>query len=830
MYRATILAYLTNMKKIILFVLLLCAVQHLFAQQLLNQDLSTINVDQLSDTEILYYYNKLQQNHITPDQAEQIAAAKGMPQDQIQKLHDRLQTLLQKNPGLNSNVSPSPQTDSSATSRKVMNSDTMVTATEKIEKKIFGSELFSKSSLSFQPNLRIPTPVNYQIGPDDELNIDVFGYSEAHYKLTVSPEGTIYIPNAGPIFVSGLTMQQAYLKIKSKLAATIYKAIGSGKTDVEVTLGNIKSIRVTVIGESKRPGTYTVSSLSTVFNALYVCGGPNINGSYRNVALLRDNKVIRKIDLYDFLLSGDQTNNIGLRDGDVIRIPFYTSRVTLTGEVKRPGIYELIPGVTLQQVLDYAGGFTDSAYRADIKIIQLTERDRKVKDIAGSDLGNYLPESGDQISVGKILDRFENRVQIEGAVQRPGEFELTQGLTLKQLIEKADGLKEDAFTPRGIISRMKADLTPEIISFNILNVINNPQDDILLKKNDIIHISSIFDLKDSTFLNIEGEVRHVGNYRFKEGMTLKDLIFEAGGFTEAATGKRIEIARRVINSDAGGNSTETAQIILANSEKDLQLSNNQVMLEPYDVVIVRNNPGYFVQKTVTVSGEVMYPGQYIIDSTDEKISSLIARAGGLKSTADASAASLRRLNLLSDLSSQIKQENIAKLADLKSTDSSNAAADSLSKEAVKPYDLIGINLNEVITNPGITNDLILENGDMLFVPKKNQAVKVRGEVLFPTQFAFEQNRNMKYYIDRAGGFSSNALKRKSFVLGSNGNARKVSSFLFLKKYPDIYAGDEIFVPKIPERRALSTGEVVGISSAVISLASVIIALFNNLKL
>ncbi len=538
-------------------------------------------------------------------------------------------------------------------------------------------------------------------------------------------------------------------------------------------------------------------------------------------------KFFKTIDLYKFLVNGYTEDNVRLMDQDIIHIPFYKTRVTVGGEVKRPGIFETIPGDNLQQILDEAGGFTDSAYRSAVKITEITDKEKQVADVDGKDFASYMPKGSDSIYVGKVSDRYTNRITIEGAVMRPGTFELTPGLTLKQLIQKADGLKEDAFLNRGIITRLKEDLSPEVLAFDVTGILNNSQPDIPLKREDKITISSIFDLKNKMTLVIQGEVRFPGTYEYKDSTSIKDIIFQAGGFTEAATGKRIEIARRVSNADVNSNSTEIAQIVQVDAAKDLEYTANNFYLQPYDVVIVRNNPGYFTQKTITVDGEVMYPGPYVINSIDEKLSSIINRTGGFKNTADPSGASLKRLNKI-DIQTEIKTEKVGKLAVINKRDTT--VSDSLTKEAGKPYDVIGINLEEVMAHPGITNDLILEDGDILFIPKKNQAVKVRGEVLFPTQFAFQQGQSMKYYIDKAGGFAGTAQRRRSFVLGANGNARRVKHFLFFKSYPEIYGGDEIFVPKKPERKGLDTGETIGISSAVVGLASVIIALLNNLKL
>lgn len=824
------------MKKVFLLVCICMIAVVSFAQQLSQQDLSKINVDALSDKEIAYYYNKLQQAGVSFDQAAQVASARGMSSEQIEKLRQRIADIQS---GVSSTNATNQKSTSSTQSINALdssmlyqsreeNSALMPFADELYDTRVFGSEIFRSSSLSFEPNLRIATPSNYVLGPDDELLVDVYGYSEQNYKFRISPEGTVYIPNAGPVFVSGLTVDEAASKIRAKLASTIYKAIGTGATRVQVSLGNIRSIRVTIIGQAKKPGTYTLSSLATAFNALYVCGGPSFNGSYRNIELVRNNKTIRVIDLYNFLLKGSLGDNVRLMDDDVIRIPYYQNRATLDGEIKRPGIFELQPGDNLQKMLDAAGGFSDSAYRSGVKITRVSGKDRQVLTVEQNQYAKFSLDGGDLITVGKITDRYANRVTIIGAVMRPGEYELKNGFTIKQLVQNADGLREDAYLKRGVITRLKPDLTKETVPFDIGAIMNGTAQDVFLKREDSVKISSISDLREKFKVSIEGAVQKPGEYEYKDSSTIKDLIFEAGGFNLSATPKRIEIARRVMDGDSTKNFTEIAKIIEVNADRDLSVDDAGYYLKPFDVVIVRDNPGYFTQKRVYIVGEVMYPGTYILNSVDEKLSSIIERAGGFKNTGDASGASLRRYNRI-DEQTLLKSAKVAKLAAGSSRDT--AAIDSLAKEATKPFDLIGINLEEVMQNPGMSNDLILEDGDLIYIPKKNAAVKVRGEVLFPTQFAFEQEKNMKYYVDKAGGYASTAMRRKSFVIGANGNARKVKRFLFIKSYPTIYAGDEIYVPPYPDNsnNKLSTVEKVGLISAVVSMASVAVALINSLK-
>lgn len=827
------------MKRILFACMFLVVATISFSQDLSQQDLTKIDIDAISDRDILYYYNRLQEAGIPFEQAAQAALAKGMPASELGKLRERIDILrnggssevLPRVSGKNGNQSGYDTSFSEVNNNMTRKTQNMLMpfADELVDSRVFGSEFFRSSSLSFEPNLRIATPSNYVLGPDDELNIDVFGYSEENYKLKINPEGNIYIPNVGPVFVSGLTVDDAAARIRSKLATTIYKAIATGTTKVQVSLGNIRSIRVTIIGQAKKPGSYTISSLSTVFNALYLSGGPNFKGSFRNIELIRNNKILRVVDLYNFLLRGSLADNMRLMDQDVIRIPYYNSRVTLDGEIKRAGIFEIQPGDKMQDVLNYAGGFSDSAYRSSITVYRIGTIQKEVNTVAQNEFGRFSMQTGDAIAVSKVLNRFSNRVEIRGAVMRPGEYELTPGMTVKELINKAEGLREDAYQIRGSISRLQDDFQPQALAFDVAGVITGTQADIALKREDSVSIVSLFDLRSRYDVNIIGEVRKPGLYEFQDSISLKDLIFQAGGFTEGATPKRIEVARRVNNNGAVDTvSTKIADIFEVEAEKDLSVKGADYFLRPFDMVIIRNNPGYFNQRVVFVNGEVMYPGPYVLNSVDEKLSSIIKRAGGFKMTADPSSASLRRSNRY-DEQALLKLYSVAKLANIQKDTISNGSIDTLKQEAVRPYDLIGINLEEVMQNPGITYDMIMEDGDMIFVPKKNQAVKVRGEVLFPTQFAFEEGHNMKYYVDKAGGFTNRAVRRKAFVLGANGSAKKAHGFLVFKSYPEISAGDEIFVPEVQDKpNKISTVEVIGITSSVAALISVVIAILNAL--
>ena len=472
-----------------------------------NSDLSKINVDALTDEEILRYRDQLQTAGLSEVQAEQLAIQRGMPSSEVLKLKARLAKI--------TNASKM-QTPSNQPERRTLDSnyinqnkpDTARLTKQRDDKpSVFGSEIFTNPSLSFEPNLRIATPKNYMIGPDDELLIDVYGYQEVNYRLIVSPEGTITLPYVGVVPVAGSSIEQATRRIKERMIRNGYASLASGTSKLEINVGKIRSIKITIVGEAKRPGTFTLSSLSNMFNALYAAGGITSQGSFRKIELIRNNKVVNTLDVYDFLLKGDLSGNIGLMDQDVIRVPVADVQVIAKGEVKRPAIYELLPAENMNDLIRFTGGFTNQAYTAAIHIQQLNQRERQLKDIANDQFSEYKPQRGDVVIVDKVLETFANRVTINGAVTRPGQFELTPGLQLSELIKKADGLREDAFTNRALLIRTRADLTTEIIPFQVNEVLQNSAYDIKLKKEDVINIASIFDYKDNYTITIEQYMR-----------------------------------------------------------------------------------------------------------------------------------------------------------------------------------------------------------------------------------------------------------------------------------------------------------------------------------
>ncbi|MEJ5961284.1 SLBB domain-containing protein [Pedobacter immunditicola] len=807
-----------------------------------------IKVDDLSDAQIRQLIQRAESIGYSDAQLEQMATAQGMKPEEIQKLRSRVDKI-RNEPGSASNVRNQTRTAQQSRERtylidtgsaynlpkKVLSSAEQRNAEihslfDHMQPKIFGAELFRNSNLSFEPNLRMATPANYIVGPDDELLIDLSGDNEASHRLKVSPEGAINMQYVGRITVGGMTIEQASAKIKSQMSTT-FPGLRSGRSQVAVNLGNIRSIKITVLGEVIKPGSYTLPSLATVFNALYASGGPNQNGSFRKIQVIRNNKVVSTIDVYNFLLRGIQANNIRLQDQDVINVPVYQSRVEVAGEVKRPAFFEVLTNESMEDVLHFAGGFNNEAYTAKIKVLQNTDKERKITDVAAESFAVYQPLNGDKYIIEAILDRFENRVEITGAVFRPGAFELEKGLTLKGLINKADGIKEDAFLNRGYISRLDADNSLSLLSFDLEKVMNGSQNDILLQREDRVTISSIFDLREEYKVTIQGEVRQPGTFMFAENMSLEALIQIAGGFREGATPNRIEISRRIKNSDATSTSARTAEVFTLTVDQNLRLGDSTFVLQPFDIVTIRNSEGYQVQKQVKVIGEVLYPGIYTVTRRDERISDLITRAGGLSPLAYVQGASLRRngnQEVKTQDSLERDKEEKAKLLNLNRLKEAGARdTTSIEKDLqILRSDLVGIDLEHILKKPISREDLILEDGDVIRIPRQLQTVRITGEVLQPNSIVYNRGKSFKNYINGAGGFNYNAYKKGAYIVYSNGSVEAARKFLFFNNYPEVKPGAEIFVPKRAQREKMSIQSWIGVGTAAASLGAIVVSLLR----
>lgn len=805
---------------------LLCVISFLFVlpgtaqvNLLSVQNLSTVNIDDVPDTDIKSYFVKASESGISEENMFSILREKELPESELIKLKDRFTKL-----GINTKdqLAKDKTIFKSNNENRSYDKDANIVPVKAVKNdfSVFGSEIFATTSSVFEPNLRIPTPSGYILGPDDELIINVFGYSEKTYTVTVNEEGNIYIPQLGPVFVNGLNMEQATAKIKSKLAATIYRAIKTGQTRVQISLGKIRSIRVTIIGEAKKPGTFTVSSLTTLFNILYLCGGPTDLGSYRKIELIRGNELKRTVDLYAFLLKGDQKDNVLLQEGDVIRIPYYATRVMLNGFVRHKGKFELIEGESFDKLLQLSGGFSDNAYKADVTIYQLTEKEKKIKDLPKNQYSIYQPQPSDSIVVGKILDRFENLLTIRGAVMRPGEYELTNNLNLKDLIEKAGGVKEDVYSKRGSISRLNFNKTPVQLSFDIDSVVTG-KTNIALLKSDSVTIYSIFDLTNKLEVTVDGLIKRPGIYKWVENLSLKDVLLTAGGLNEGADMKNIEISRRIENVVLTQLNHVQTEIIIA----DLTDNNNQkdVILKPFDAINIRQQAGYTNQRTVTVEGLVINPGKYTLKMSGDRISEIIKRAGGFTANADTTAIVIKRLAKRTQ-SVEDRKKVFSKLLNI-DQDSINAS-ERIREEINKDYDKISIDLNKALHEPEESENMLLEDGDILIVERNTNLVKVSGEVYFPTIIPYKKDASLKYYIQKSGSYTQVARKRGALVIYPDGKAKKVKHFLFFNAYPDVVSRSEIFVPPKSDKNKsrVSLGEWSVVVSSLAILANVIVNL------
>ncbi|MCA6494044.1 MAG: SLBB domain-containing protein [Chitinophagaceae bacterium] len=813
-------------KLLIWFIGSFLALGALQAQDILRgRDLKQVRVDELSDGDIAKIKAQLSAAGMSLEQAEPLVLSKGMSVTEFNKLKQRLMGA----------VSPGSKTGGKAAGNMPVSIERQYNGTDSLDTEkynaraakplinplIFGAELYTSLAPSFEPNMKMATPLNYTLGPDDVIQVSVFGIQEYSGELPVSPEGAISVPNVGQIKVAGMTIEAATQKIRSTLAGSVYRTIQSGGSKLSVSLTKIRSIKVTVIG-SNRPANYNLSSLSTVFNALYVAGGPNAYGSFREIELVRNNKVERKIDLYKLLLYGDQTDNISLRDNDVIRIPAYKRRLEIQGQVKRPGIFELLPGESFQDVLQFASGFTDTAYRSSVKVFQYSDKERKVLDLKAEEFKTYQPGSGDLVVVNRVLNRFQNRVKITGAVYRPDTYQLTAQLRVADLIRKAEGLTEDAFTGRGQIIRLEEDLSKGIRSFDVKKALaGDAEHNWLLQREDEVYISSVQELRDSFQVSIQGEVRLPGKFDFASGLSLKDLIVQAGGLTDAAY-KSVEIARLVQRDSLTATDTRASEVIRADINGDLSSAAANIPLRPFDVVTVRRKAGYQIPESVIVSGQVQYPGPYALNDRSERVSSILLRAGGYTADAYPEGAYLKRYKTDAE---RIKAREAAKALEKNIADTS-VSVRKLEQDLQREYDKIPLDIPIILRSPGSIEDLVLRAGDELYLPKFDGQVKISGAVLMATQVPYREGNSMKDYLNEAGGFSARAWRRKAYVVYANGKAATTSHFLFFKSFPKVMPGSEVVVPSKPEVKKTSTAEVIGISSAIASLAGVVIALLR----
>ena len=724
---------------------------------------------------------------------------------------------------------------------------------------VFGYNVFTGTSfLSFQSNLNLPTPSDYILGAGDKMFIDVYGESESYFQAEISPEGYAILENIGPVNLNGLSLEKAKLRLTNRFKK-VYPGIQSRKTFLNISVGIPRAIRINIAGEVNLPGTYNFSAFNTLYNALYVAGGITENATLRDIKLFRNNKLISTVDVYKFLTEGDGSSNVRLENNDLILVNTYSNRISIDGAVKSPGKFEMKDEETLLDLLNYAGGLSENAFKKSIKLTRIIDGQLKVVDINSDQFDFFKPMDGDKYLIEKIIEKYNNRVIVNGAVFRPGTFSLTEEMTVKNLIDKAEGLKTDVFFDKAYITRTNEDYSTSTIALNLKDELKNPN--FILQEEDVLNILSINDLSEENYIEISGQVNNPGIFPFSKNISLSDLILLAGGFKENATQNRIEINRRLSSNEL--NENNISEILIFDLDKNL--NNNSIIIEPFDQIIVRKNPNFYTQQYARVEGEVMYPGKYAISSKNERISDLINRSGGFKNMAYLKGATLIRLTefaeLQSDLNKKIKSLNDLKNKvsnkegtlteselllierideDLKNIDTNKNENQILSSYAkserineilkknsvdgdipISKSEAIGIDLMSIVNSPGSKSDLLLKEGDVIIVPKKLETVRLRGELLYPTTVRFVSNKSLKYYINSSGGFDNKAKRSGTYIVYANGDVARTKKFLFFNIYPKAEPGSEVIVPKKSIKNPIAANQLLNFTTG---LATLILAI------
>ena len=688
------------------------------------------------------------------------------------------------------------------------------------ENQVFGRNIFNTRNLTFEPSVNLATPPNYRLGPGDEVIIDIWGTSQNTIRQQISPDGTINIEKIGPVSLSGMTVSEANEYLKRVLGKT-YSGLDApdGTLEIRLTLGNARTIQINVMGEVIQPGTYALSSFSTVFHALYRAGGVNQIGSLRNVQVTRNGKTVAKVDVYDFIMKGKTQDDIRLQEGDVIIVPAYEALVQISGNVKRPMKFEMKKNETLATLIGYAGGFSADAYTRSLRVVRQNGEEYEINTVKEIDYSAYPMRNGDVVTAEAILNRFTNKLEVRGAVYRPGIYQLNGEInTVRALVNEAKGLMGDAFTNRAVLQREREDLTTEIISVDVRSIMAGTSPDIPLQKNDILYIPSIHDLEDRGDVAIFGEVAKPDSYSYSDNMTLEDLIIRAGGLRESASTVRVDVSRRIKDPKSTHSTDSIGQMFTFALKDGFVIDGEQgFTLQPYDQVFVRRSPGYQAQQNVQVTGEVIFGGTYAMTTTEERLSDLVKKAGGATSKAYLHGAKLIRV------ANDEEKKRMRDVINLMNRQFGEAMMDSLGIRVEDTFS-VGIDLEKAMAKPGSEYDLVLREGDVLSVPKLNNTVKVNGAVMMPNTVGYLSDKNANYYLDQAGGYALNAKKSKKFVIYMNGQVARIKG----RSKDKIEPGCEIIVPSKKNKR-VNVGEILGYASSFGSLATMFATISNLIK-
>jgi len=828
-----------------------------YSQNIDISDFSSINFLELNSSELDLLLRRASSQGYNQFDLIKMAKAQGLSEKDIEKLNSKFE-----NSEAIKRVSSNASSPIENTRLREDYNQSISIVREK-ESDVYGYNIFKGNGfLTFQANSNISTPSDYILGTGDNIYVDIYGESESYFNGQISPEGEVIFENIGPINLNGLDIKMAKRRLKSKFSK-VYSGLVNNRTFINVSIGVPRTIKVNIVGEVNLPGTYSFSALNTVYNAIYVAGGINENATLRDIKVFRNNKLINTVDIYNYLNSGDGSSNVRLENDDLILVGPYSNRIRIEGEIKNPGRFEFTKNESLKDLLNYAGGFSEKAFKKSIKLTRVIDNQLMVMDVNEDQYKSFEPKSGDLFKVDRILETYKNRVILKGAVQRPGIFSLDDKMTVSQLIKKANGLKPDALIANAYIKRTNSDFSTINISFNLDKLIKGEIEDIILNKEDVLTIISKNDLINDQFIKISGEVSKPGIFPYSNDISLSDIIILSGGFNDKSFANRIEITRRISKNSL--TEQNISEIITLDLSSDLD-SLETIILEPYDEVIIRKNPNFYAQRYVSIEGQVNYPGKYAISSFNERISNLLERSGGIKSFAYKKGATLiRKTEFFKKDSEEIKQIN--SLNNLKDKlnkdpellteseslllkrienslkilgDQSNNEKDFLSyakreriNDIVKRNSLnedqisigqseaIGINLDEIIQNPESKSNLLLQEGDLLIIPKKQETVRLRGMLLYPTTVRFKNNKSFKYFINSAGGFDVNAKRSGAYVVYANGDVSRTKKFLFLNIYPKIEPGAEIIVPAQPIKSPIGVSQILNYTTG---LATLILAI------
>jgi len=791
----------------------------------------------MSDSQVMQFYQKEHKAGTSNGQIVTKLMQRGVQIDQIRRVRDQYQSQLQTKNGTPTTVTSSGvlRKDNDSQQQMLTSGNMKLDQTSQelaaqqyaqvqqnidnhVEeglspggKKVFGRDIFNNKLLSFEPNMNIATPTNYTIGAGDQVVIEIFGASQKTETLTVSPEGTVTVPGYGPIYVSGMSVAAANAKIRRTLGSRY------SSSQIKTTIGQTRTIIVNVMGEVKVPGTYTISAFASVFHALYMAGGINGLGTLRNIKVYRSGRLATVVDVYDYILNGRLTGNIRLQDNDVIVVGPYDCLVDVSGSVKRPMTYEMRKNESVASIIRYAGGFAGNAYRKSVRLLRSTGREKSVYNVGEFEMNNFRVADGDVISVDSILNRYDNMIEIKGAVFRPGLYQLGKEInSVRSLIQHAEGVTEDAYTEHAVLHRLKKDRTLEVIAVDVKGILDGSVADIPLKNEDVLFIPTQSDRTTARTITIHGEVQFPGVYQYADNETIEDFIMQAGGLTDAASIAKVDVSRRIIDPAATTAPNEIAKTYNFTLKDGFVIDGtNGFKLHPYDEVYVRRSPGYQPQRNVSVSGEVIFAGTYTLNNKNTRLSDLVKMAGGVTQEAYVHGARIER---------KINEDERIRMKAVMRVVNNQTGRDSVNTNLLDSAETyyVGIELDKALKNPGSNSDLVLREGDKLVVPTYNGTVKISGDVMYPNTVAYEDGRNYRYYINQAGGFGTRAKHSKTFIVYQNGRVSEAGKH-------KIEPGCEIIVPSKPKSNGNSFSHVLSIGTSIASLATMIATIGNLIK-